>query len=293
MCGAGGHAAGPGECVSWFQRGCRSDWCPARFLDDAAVAQWELSPASLSPAPGAAAAAGVPQDWTEFCSARPRAGWRIQVSWLTPLSGTGPQVALQVASDWDSEPHCHGQAASRSATAKTLAIPASIFSLDYQRVDNDHLCVCPPLPPFCKASPVNRVKHPSPQKIRGERMLQDQSKLFFLAEGVGVRTFFPEPRTGPAVGWPALPPPLSFGCLVRPFGEGGRATRKLYSRFTASDWRLKFCVSRFIAASDFCDHPRVIDRVRIPPPRPLPRCAGPTQHGFAVYGALRMFPARP
>ena len=91
----------------------------------------------------------------------------------------------------------------------------------------------------------------------------------------------------------------SFGRPVpgTPVSEVGRATWKLYfpicSVRLVAIWRLKYCVSRFITASDDCDLSRAIDRVRTPPLHSLTVLdpPGATQHGFAVYGALRLFPA--
>ena len=66
-------------------------------------------------------------------------------------------------------------------------------------------------------------------------ILEKIPKLLFLGEGVGERMFFPEPKTGSAVGWPALSPPTFL----------------------------------------------------------RPPCAGPTRHGPAVCGALRLFQRGP
>ena len=53
------------------------------------------------------------------------------------------------------------------------------------------------------------------------------------------------------------------------------------------------------ASDDDCDLPRVHSTAGVLDPRPgvtvapMTRCAAPTQHGFAVYGALRLFQRGP
>ena len=125
---------------------------------------------------------------------------------------------------------------------------------------------------------------PGPGPAAGYRLASPEStKPFLPADGAGERTFRSRRPAQPSAGWPC-PRPLSFGRPVRPVGERGRATRKLYfrARFAASNCRLTYCVSRFISASDLCNLPRrrAIDHGRSPPRAgvaPLPRCAGPTQ----------------
>ena len=105
---------------------------------------------------------------------------------------------------------------------------------------------------------------------------------------MGERTFFPDPKTGSAVGWPARIPPPFLRLPVAP-SDVADLQRMFFSLLVS--WQHKSRTSDFVAASDVCDLPRVTSTVLDPRPgvAPMPRCAGPSQHGVAVCGAMRLF----